>query len=123
MPSSIGRSPRAATLSGKEDEKGQESTPEAFEGNPFALIDPHGAACCILCCMSAIRTQVYLTDDQRRRIDALADAEGVTMAEIIRRALDVYIEDQAPDPRAALVATFGAAVDATVPGRDEWHRG
>ncbi len=73
--------------------------------------------------MSAIRTQVYLTDEQRQRVDALAEHEGVTMAEIIRRALDVYLKDENPDPELALAATFGAAPDATVPDRDEWDRG
>jgi predicted DNA-binding protein len=73
--------------------------------------------------MSATRTQVYLTEEQRQRIDALAEVEGVTMAEIIRRALDSYLEDEAPDPELALEATFGAAPDATVPSRDEWDRG
>ena len=77
----------------------------------------------MLCCMSATRTQVYLTEEQRRRIDALAEAEGVTMAEIIRRALDAYLEDETPDPELALAATFGVAPDATVPSRDEWDRG
>jgi predicted transcriptional regulator len=66
---------------------------------------------------------VYLTDEQRQRIDALAEAEGVTMAAIIRRALDVYLEDRSPDPERALAATFGAAPDATVPSRAEWDRG
>jgi predicted DNA-binding protein len=66
---------------------------------------------------------VYLTDEQRQRIDALAEAEGVTMAAIIRRALDVYLEDGSPDPELALAATFGAAPDATVPSRAEWDRG
>jgi len=70
----------------------------------------------------ATRTQVYLTDVQRRRIDELADAEGVTMAEIIRRALDGYLDDQA-NPEFALAATFGAAPDISVPTRDEWDRG
>jgi predicted DNA-binding protein len=77
----------------------------------------------MLCCMSATRTQVYLTAEQRRRIDALAAAEGVTMAEIIRRALDSYLEDETPDPELALAATFGATPDATAPSRDEWDRG
>ncbi len=45
------------------------------------------------------------------------------MAEIIRRALDVYLEGEHPDPAMALAATFGAAHDATVPSRDEWDRG
>jgi len=70
----------------------------------------------------SIRTQVYLTDQQRQRIDELAESEGVTMAEIIRRALDGFLDEQ-PDPHAALAATFGAAPDATVPSRDEWDRG
>jgi predicted DNA-binding protein len=68
------------------------------------------------------RTQVYLTDEQRRRIDELASAEGVTMAEIIRRAVDGYLDEQA-DPSAALSATFGSAPDLKVPSRDEWDRG
>lgn len=75
-----------------------------------------------MCCMSATRTQVYLTKEQRRRIDRLADREGVTLAEVVRRALDVYLDAELPDPTAALAATFGAAPDVTVPGRDEWDR-
>ena len=72
--------------------------------------------------MSATRTQVYLTDEQRRRVDQLADAEGVPMAVIIRRALDNYLTDDA-DATTALTATFGAAPSATAPSRDEWQRG
>jgi len=77
---------------------------------------------CILRCMSATRTQIYLTDEQRRRIDELASAQGVTMAEIIRRALDGYLEEQA-DPQAALAATFGSAPELEIPSRDAWDRG
>ena len=72
--------------------------------------------------MSATRTQIYLTDEQRRRIDELASAQGVTLAEIIRRALDGYLEELA-DPRAALAATFGSAPELEIPSRDEWARG
>jgi hypothetical protein len=72
--------------------------------------------------MPATRTQVYLTEEQRRRIDQLADREGMTLAEIVRRALDVYFDTELPDPAPILTATFGAAPDATVPGRDEWDR-
>jgi predicted transcriptional regulator len=68
------------------------------------------------------RTQIYLTDGQRRRIDELAAAEGVTMAEIIRRALDGYLDDQA-EAGPVLAATFGAVPDFSVPDRDEWDRG
>lgn len=72
--------------------------------------------------MSATRTQIYLTKEQRRRIDQVAQARGVTMAEIVRRALDAYLA-QDLDPSAALAATFGAVPDASVPSRDEWDRG
>lgn len=77
--------------------------------------------CCILRCVST-RTQIYLTEEQRRRIDELASAEGVTMAEIIRRAVDGYLDEQ-PDPSAALSATFGSVPDLEVASRDEWDRG
>lgn len=44
------------------------------------------------------------------------------MAEVIRRALDGYLDEQA-EPDKALAATFGAAEDFEVPSRDEWERG
>lgn len=72
--------------------------------------------------MSATRTQIYLTEEQRRRIDQVAKASGVTMAEIVRRALDAYLADEV-DPSTVLTATFGAVPDASVPSRDEWDRG
>lgn len=72
--------------------------------------------------MSATRTQVYLTEEQRTRIDRVAEAEGVTMAEVIRRAVDEYLGEEA-DPAAALAATFGADREAEVPSRDSWRRG
>ncbi len=71
--------------------------------------------------MSATRTQIYLTEDQRRQIDEIAQAEGVTMAEVIRRALDVYLAADR-DPAPALAATFGADPSAEAPSRDEWDR-
>ena len=64
---------------------------------------------------------MYLTEDQRRKVDQLADAEGVTMAVIIRRALDQYQTDDT-DATTALAATFGAAPAASAPSRDEWQR-
>ena len=68
------------------------------------------------------RTQIYLTADQRRRIKEVASAEGVSMAEVIRRALDGYLDEQA-EPDKALAATFGVAKDFEIPSRDEWERG
>lgn len=44
------------------------------------------------------------------------------MAEIIRRAVDGYLDEQT-DPSAALSATFGSVPELEVPARDEWGRG
>jgi hypothetical protein len=73
--------------------------------------------------MPATRTQVYLTAEQRRRIDELAASRGVSMAEVIRLALDDFLEDEAPKAEPILAATFGAAPDVEPPSRDEWDRG
>lgn len=78
---------------------------------------------CILRRMSATRTQVYLTAEQRRQVDEIAAAEGVTMANVIRRALDSYLEGQRIDPVASLAGTFGVLPEMTAPSRDEWDRG
>ena len=68
----------------------------------------------------AHRTQIYLSDDQRARLDELAERRRLTMAEVIRRALDAYLETDDD-----LDATFGAATGIRdhVPGRNEWARG
>lgn len=66
------------------------------------------AACCTLCCISATRTQVYLTAEQRARIDLVVRRDAVTLAEVVRRALDQYLADVQVDPQAALDATYGA---------------
>ena len=73
------------------------------------------------CCMAATRTQVYLTADQRRMIDEVAKAEGVTLAEVVRRALDAYL-DAERDAALTLASTFGSDPDARTPSRDEWDR-
>ena len=44
------------------------------------------------------------------------------MAEVIRRALDIYLQREG-DPAAALAASFGADPDAAMPDRSEWDRG
>lgn len=66
------------------------------------------------------RTQIYLSDEQRARVDELAERKNLTMAEVVRRAIDAYVEHEDD-----LDATFGATsgLRATVPSRDEWDRG
>lgn len=72
--------------------------------------------------MSATRTQIYLTEEQRQRIDRVTASEGIPMAEVIRRALDEYLSEEG-DASVALSSTFGAAPDASVPSRRDWRRG
>jgi predicted transcriptional regulator len=66
------------------------------------------------------RTQIYLSDELRARIDELAKQRHTTMAEIVRRALDAYL-----DSDDDLDASFGkaAGIASTVPSRAEWDRG
>lgn len=68
----------------------------------------------------AQRTQIYLSDEQRARIDELAEREQVSMAEIVRLALDRYLAQEDD-----LDATFGGApgLRGSIPSRDEWDRG
>ncbi|MGH2468336.1 MAG: CopG family transcriptional regulator [Candidatus Limnocylindrales bacterium] len=69
--------------------------------------------------MTQTRTQVYLTQTQRRRLDELAAARDTTMASLVREAVDAYLE-RSPAAGTALDATFGALPDLEVPSRDEW---
>jgi hypothetical protein len=73
--------------------------------------------------MPSTRTQIYLTTEQRARLDALGKREGRTLAELVRRAVDAYLVRAAPDAGEALAATFGALPGLEVPSRDEWDRG
>jgi hypothetical protein len=73
--------------------------------------------------MPATRTQVYLSSEQRAKIDAVRAREGKTLAEIVREALDAYLTEEPEDPREVLRATFGSLPDLEVPSRDEWDRG
>jgi hypothetical protein len=70
--------------------------------------------------MPATRTQIYLTTEQRDRIDEVTARDGITLAEVVRRALDSYLTSLAIDPGPALDATFGAEPAIDVPSRDEW---
>ena len=69
--------------------------------------------------MSATRTQVYLTVEQRQRLDVLTKATGLTLAQVIRRALDEYLATQHADVDAALADTYGADPEAMTPSRDD----
>ena len=71
--------------------------------------------------MSATRTQIYLTERQRRLLDERQKRERKSLAALVREAIDAYIEPPAPDVEAALEETFGALPGLEVPARREWQ--
>ena len=73
--------------------------------------------------MPSTRTQIYLTDDQRRSLDARGRRTGAPLARMIREAVDAYLVDDRPDPDAALNEAFGAMPELELPSRDEWVDG
>lgn len=72
--------------------------------------------------MPSTRTQIYLTDEQRRKLDARGRRTGAPMARMIREAVDAYLSDDRPDTDAALDEAFGTLPDLELPSRDEWDR-
>jgi len=71
------------------------------------------------------RTQIYLDDDQDRRLAARARADGTTKSALIRAAIDQFLarRSRRADLQAHLDATFGSLRGIEVPSRDEWDRG
>jgi hypothetical protein len=57
-----------------------------------------------------IRTQVYISPHQKKRMETLAQERGVSFAEIIRRALDAY----PPKISAEEEETLQALADAVI---------
>ncbi len=80
--------------------------------------------------MAATRTQVYLTQEQRDRIESLRARDGCSLAEVVRAALDEYLaahggaaeEARRAQLQRALDETFGSMPDFDVPPRDDWDR-
>jgi predicted DNA-binding protein len=72
--------------------------------------------------MANTRTQIYLTDEQRRRLDERGRRTGAPLARLVREAVDAYLGDDVADVEAALNETFGALPELELPRRDEWER-
>jgi hypothetical protein len=72
--------------------------------------------------MASTRTQIYLTEEQRRRLDERGRHEGRSLAAMVREAIDVYLA-AAPDVQVTLDRTFGVLPDLVLPSRDDWERG
>ena len=73
--------------------------------------------------MSATRTQVCFTQEQRSRLDALAKREGKTLAAVVREAVEAHTAQTQPDVGTVLDEAFGAMPELEVPRRSEWDRG
>lgn len=73
--------------------------------------------------MPSVRTQIYLTSEQRRRLNQLARRKSVPVTQLVKEAMDSYLDESVPDPETALSATFGSIPNLEVPSRDEWNRG
>ena len=73
--------------------------------------------------MASVRTQIYLTAEQRARLDELARSQGTSLAALVRQAVDQFLVEEKPDPITALNATFATMPDLEVADRDEWERG
>jgi predicted DNA-binding protein len=73
--------------------------------------------------MSSTRTQIYLTEEQRAGLDKVRKRKGKALAEVVREAVDDYLEREDVTLEEALASTFGSMPDFEVPSRGEWDRG
>ena len=73
--------------------------------------------------VASVRTQIYLTVEQRRALDELVRRQGTTLAELVRQAVDQFLSESEPDPATALHSTFATMPELEVPDRDDWERG
>ncbi len=71
--------------------------------------------------MPATRTQIYLTAEQRTKLDSRGKRERKSMAAVVRDAIDAYVGKETPaEVRKILEDTFGTNPRLSVPSRDEW---
>lgn len=72
-----------------------------------------------------VRTQIYLTEDQRAEVAAIADRSGKRQSEIIREAVDRFIEQKSRGRREAILReAAGIWRDRTdLPDLDALRRG
>lgn len=64
--------------------------------------------------MELVRKQTYITTEQDRAVKRLARREGVTEAEIVRRALESWLSgrgmQEGTDPFAGMIGIFDGPV-------------
>lgn len=72
--------------------------------------------------MAALRTQIYLTEAQRSELDAISTRDGASLAELIREAVDEYLDIRPASVDEALASSFGSLPGAEAAQRSEWDR-
>ncbi len=73
--------------------------------------------------MASTRTQIYLTAEQRRKLESRRRRERRSLASLVRDALDAYLAEGAENTEEVLEETFGSLPSLRVPSRREWTRG
>ena len=68
------------------------------------------------------RTQIYITDEQDRRLRARARDERISKAEAIRRILDGALDSGDAEGEARAVIRSSAGICADYPDWPEWQR-
>jgi predicted transcriptional regulator len=68
------------------------------------------------------RTQVYLTDEQDRRLEEIARERKVPKAAALRAALDAGLETGDPEAEARSIIVATAGILADYPDWPEWQR-
>ena len=61
------------------------------EGNLIAIYMPIGYDMCMK------RTALFLKEDQLKKLQVLSDKTGAPVAELIRRAIDKYLQERAKE--------------------------
>jgi hypothetical protein len=74
--------------------------------------------------MASLRTQIYLTKEQRDRLDEIVRREDKSLAQVIREAIDAFVGSGKPDfdEEKWIADTFGSIPDFDIPHRENWSR-
>ncbi|MBA2383452.1 MAG: ribbon-helix-helix protein, CopG family [Actinobacteria bacterium] len=67
------------------------------------------------------RTQIYITEEQDRRLVERAKDAGISKAEAIRRVLDRALDAGDPEAEAHAIIEATSGICANYPGWREWQ--